>query len=485
MSRSAVQKSRLEKSRTLSAAVSTPQAAVVEIVPGRFTENDWHSMVTNEDNEIHVGDIIDDIVNRVLDGCSRVYIEKQLLPFTIAQAKDAILQIIEWQLLTYDSGERNIIMEPSWQEDKEPVAFITDSWAQGSVPVVRNLSTSTLEKQETFEEAPGDIICLVREDTSQTVITAAGHSARPECWSGQEGHQGVQDMFPLCKELMGYHLDSEKEAEEANEAEEPDEPQRPPTVKKKEQKFKPHRGPLRSAKLKNINKSLDKMEKELFQQQASEPCIEEPPAPPCEVYRMTSYFQNVLKIQNSRLPLNNNMTFDEFGNVTSVQRLKPSQFPRQQVRPVFQLLDVDLEPETHRPLLRESLRPLVFRSGNFGKSFIPARYNVRMPRKQVPGNSKGLQTLERAVLGKPDLHGSNAVRPNRRPAPARQLKLNDSCAVSTTPEFIPDGTKDRNHSNCGQYPEYEEEQPSRLRPICNSLFRPPILVEKLTSGIVQ
>eukprot|EP00061_Rhincodon_typus_P009825 g33621.t1 len=92
-------------------------------------------MVSTEDAESQIGDIIDDIVNQVLDGCYRVYIEKQLLPFTISQAKDAILQIIEWQFLTYDPGERNVALDPSWQEDDEPIAYITDSWAQGSVPV--------------------------------------------------------------------------------------------------------------------------------------------------------------------------------------------------------------------------------------------------------------------------------------------------------------------------------------------------------------
>ncbi|XP_067903651.1 uncharacterized protein C2orf81 homolog [Heterodontus francisci] len=482
MSRSGAQKSRLEKNRTVLAAASTPQAAVVDIVPGRFTENDWQLMVTAEDGEIHVGDIIDDILNQVLDDCYRIYIEKQLLPFTIAQAKDAILQIVEWQFLPHDTGESNVMEEPSWQGDEESIAYITDCWAQGSVPVAKHPSTPTLEQQETSEEAPGDTLCMGREDEDQTVTTTTGYDARPECGSDQQGQQEIQDVSPLCKELMGYYQDSGKEANE------PDEPQRRPTVKKKRQKFKPHRGPLRSAKLQNITKSLDKLEKELFQQEVSEPCPEEPPVPPCEVYRMSSYFQNVLKIQNSRLPLNNSMTFDEFGNVTSVQRLKPSQFPRRQVRPVFQLVDVAVEPEIQRPLLRQAMRPLVFRSGNFGKRSIPARYNARRARQKGPGNSEGLGTMERATGGKPVLHSFNADRLVGRPAAARELKLSDSCAVSCTPEFIefiPDGTKDRNHSNCGQYPEYEEEQLSRLRPICNSLFSPPILVEKLTSGIVQ
>ncbi|XP_048455462.1 uncharacterized protein C2orf81 homolog isoform X2 [Rhincodon typus] len=481
MSRSAAQRSRLEKGRTVSAAVSTP-ASVVEIIPGRFTENDWLSMVSTEDAESQIGDIIDDIVNQVLDGCYRVYIEKQLLPFTISQAKDAILQIIEWQFLTYDPGERNVALDPSWQEDDEPIAYITDSWAQGSVPV------------ETYEKTTQDTTCLITEDRGHPDDEFFGRDARPECGSSQQEQDGVQPLLSICKELMGYHLDSEKKPDKVIEAvkpEEPvipDEPQTQPKVPKKRQKYKPHQGALNSAKLKDITKPLAETEKELFQQYHSPPCIEDPPPPPCEIYRMTSYFQNVLKIQNSRLPLNNSVTFDQFGNVTSVQRLKPSQFPKKQLRPIFQLLDMDVEPETHRPFMREALRPLVFRSGSFGKKLIPARYNMRRILQKIPGNEEELRTLGQVVDGKVNLQGSNSNRPIGRPATAQQLRLREPCVISTTPEFIefiPDGAKDRNCSNYGQNPEYDEEQFSRLRPICNSLVNPPVLVEKLFRSIVQ
>ncbi|XP_072434877.1 uncharacterized protein C2orf81 homolog isoform X2 [Chiloscyllium punctatum] len=481
MSRSAAQRSRLEKGRTVSAAVSTP-ASVVEIIPGRFTENDWLSMVSTEDAECQIGDIIDDIVNQVLDGCYRVYIEKQLLPFTISQAKDAILQIIEWQFLMYDPGERNVALDPNWQEDDEPVAYLTDSWAQGSVPV------------EIYDEASRDTICLVMEDQGHSYDQFFGRNARSECGSTQQEHGGVQPLPSICKELMAYHLDSEKKPGEVIEAEKPeelaipDEPQTQPKVLKKRHRYKPHRGALSSAKLKNITKSLAETEKDLFQQFDSPPCIEEPPPPPCEIYRMTSYFQNVLKIQNSRLPLNNSVTFDEFGNVTSIQRLKPSQFPRKQLRPVFQLLDVDLEPETHRPFVGEALRPLVFRSGNFGKKFIPVRYKTRRILQKIPGNDKELRSLGQTEDGRVKLHSSNSDRPIGRGAAAQRLRLREPCVISTTPEFIefiPDGTKDRNCSNCGQNPEYDEEHLSRLRPICNSLAKPPFLVDNLSRSILQ
>ncbi|XP_067834241.1 uncharacterized protein [Heptranchias perlo] len=278
-------------------------------------------------------------------------------------------------------------------------------------------------------------------------------------------------MPPLCKELMGYYQDLEKE---------PDEPQTLTTVKKKRQKFQPHRGPLGSAKLHNITKSLDKTEMELLIQQASQLCPEEQPVSPCKVYRMPSYFQNILKIQNSRPPVNNSMTFDEFGNVISVRKLKPSRFPRHQVRPRFQLVDADLETEGGKLAAAQAVRPLVFRSGNFGKMFIPARYNVRRTRQKGPQSRGSPGTL----VG---IGGSNAVK--AAPAPAvHGLKLSDSCAVSTTPEFmefVPDGIKDRNRSACGRCPEYEEVEQGRLRPICKNLFIPPIPVAKLLQSHIS
>uniref|UniRef100_UPI00398F44E5 uncharacterized protein isoform X3 n=1 Tax=Pristiophorus japonicus TaxID=55135 RepID=UPI00398F44E5 len=410
MSRSLVPKSRSDRTRTLSTALSTPQPpSMLEIVPGRFTEADWSIMVSAEDGENQVGDIIDDIVSQALDECYRIYIENQMLPFTIAQAKDAILQIIEWRFLSSDHGESNVTQEPSWQEDEEPVAFSTDSWAQGSVPIVRLPPTPTLEEQE------------------------------------------------------------------------PAEPAAAATVETKSSKLKLTRGCRRLAKQQKVTKSSHQTEKELLLQQGAEPCHAEPPVPPCQVYWMSSYFQNVLKIQKSRRRLKSPMTFDEFGNVSSVHRLQPSQFPRQQVKPRFQLLHVDLEATLPRPLAGQVTRPLMFRSGDLGQGSIPVRYKAQRARQEGPG------MLGRVAGGKLLNRGSNPEKPLGAPITAHGLKLGDSCTVSATPqfmEFVPDGPKDRNHSQCGWYPEYEEV-PNRLRPICNTTFIPPIPVQKLTNSTVQ
>ncbi|XP_051888782.1 uncharacterized protein C2orf81 homolog, partial [Pristis pectinata] len=201
MSRSAVPKSRSEKSRAMAVPATTPQVALVEIIPGRFTETDWQTMVAAEDGENNVMDIIEDIVSQALDQCYSIYIENQLLPFTIAQAKDAILQIIEWQFLTHDPGESNVSLDHSWQEDREPKANVTDSWAQGSVPVLWPPHTPALQEQE----PRGLGLCPETEDCYSA---PAGHGST--CGDQQPGLQGPRDTSPLCSQLMGISQDLEQ-----------------------------------------------------------------------------------------------------------------------------------------------------------------------------------------------------------------------------------------------------------------------------------
>uniref|UniRef100_A0A8B9QJI7 Uncharacterized protein n=1 Tax=Apteryx owenii TaxID=8824 RepID=A0A8B9QJI7_APTOW len=124
-------RSRAEKSRPLTAVA--PQ---VEIVPGRLTESEWLSLVAAEEGEEEAGDIFAEFLDHVMDECYKVYLAQQRVPFTVSQAKDAFLQITEWRFLTRDEGELNVEEDATWQEDDEPEPHVTDSWAEGSVPVL-------------------------------------------------------------------------------------------------------------------------------------------------------------------------------------------------------------------------------------------------------------------------------------------------------------------------------------------------------------
>uniref|UniRef100_A0A8D0Q431 Chromosome 3 C2orf81 homolog n=1 Tax=Sus scrofa TaxID=9823 RepID=A0A8D0Q431_PIG len=128
--------------------VPVPQ---VDIVPGRLTEAEWMALSVLEEGEEVVGDILADLLARVMDSAFKVYLTQQCIPFTISQAREAMLQITEWRFLARDEGETAVAEDPTWGEDEEPSACTTDAWAQGSVPVLHAPTSVGLE--ETF---PGE-----------------------------------------------------------------------------------------------------------------------------------------------------------------------------------------------------------------------------------------------------------------------------------------------------------------------------------------
>uniref|UniRef100_A0A8C9LYT9 Uncharacterized protein n=1 Tax=Piliocolobus tephrosceles TaxID=591936 RepID=A0A8C9LYT9_9PRIM len=146
----AVTRSKTEKVRP--PTVPVPQ---VDIVPGRLNEAEWMALTALEEGEDVVGDILADLLARVMDSAFKVYVTQQCIPFTISQAREAMLQITEWRFLARDEGESAVAEDPTWGEDEEPSACTTDSWAQGSVPV---LHAPTSEGLENFQgEDPGGV----------------------------------------------------------------------------------------------------------------------------------------------------------------------------------------------------------------------------------------------------------------------------------------------------------------------------------------
>ncbi|XP_046515976.1 LOW QUALITY PROTEIN: uncharacterized protein C2orf81 homolog [Equus quagga] len=127
----------------------TVQVPQVDIVPGRLTEAEWMAFTALEEGEDVVGDILADLLARVMDSAFKVYLTQQCIPFTISQAREAMLQITEWRFLARDEGESAVAEDPTWGEDEEPSACTTDAWAQGSVPVLHAPASVGLE--ETFQ----------------------------------------------------------------------------------------------------------------------------------------------------------------------------------------------------------------------------------------------------------------------------------------------------------------------------------------------
>ncbi|KAM8932086.1 uncharacterized protein C2orf81 homolog isoform 1-T1 [Lycaon pictus] len=127
----------------------TVQVPQVDIVPGRLTEAEWMALMALQEGEDVVGDILADLLARVMDSAFKVYLTQQCIPFTISQAREAMLQITEWRFLARDEGESAVVEDPMWREDEEPLACTTDAWAQGSVPVLHAPTSMGLE--ETFQ----------------------------------------------------------------------------------------------------------------------------------------------------------------------------------------------------------------------------------------------------------------------------------------------------------------------------------------------
>ncbi|CAK6435218.1 unnamed protein product, partial [Pipistrellus nathusii] len=133
-------RSKTEKTRP--PTVPVPQ---VDIVPGRLTEAEWMLLTMVEEGEDVVGDVLADLLGRVMDSAFKVYLTQQCIPFTINQAREAMLQIIEWRFLARDEGESAVAEDPTWGEDEEPLACRTDVWAQGSVPLLHEPASVKLE----------------------------------------------------------------------------------------------------------------------------------------------------------------------------------------------------------------------------------------------------------------------------------------------------------------------------------------------------
>ncbi|XP_051533541.1 uncharacterized protein C2orf81-like [Myxocyprinus asiaticus] len=141
MPRSAA-KSQAEKSRTDSGPVSAgpppplvQSVEAVDIVPGRLTESAWNSMLKQEEGEEIVADIIAELMEVVMDRCYQVYLQRQLIPFSVWWAQNNLVQTIECLFLGRDEGD-DPECERYWQEDSEPQPCAIDSWAEGCVPVV-------------------------------------------------------------------------------------------------------------------------------------------------------------------------------------------------------------------------------------------------------------------------------------------------------------------------------------------------------------
>ncbi|XP_033017046.1 uncharacterized protein C2orf81 homolog [Lacerta agilis] len=388
-SRVTLAKSRGERSRP--PTVPIPQ---VDIVPGRLTEGDWFSLLGFEEAEDHVGDILAGLMDQVLDACFKVYLERQCIPYVITQARDAMLQIIEWRFLVRDEGEAGVPIEPTWQEDEEPVAGITDSWAQGSVPVLQAMPRPEEPEvpgpPEEVPQLPEESPVAREESAGPSDIGGQGFPLGTARWEAEKlAQESLKEVRPTRSRSSKAVLKSGIELPRLVSIAPLPSPM--PSCKSR---LGPqaYYGPLQASRLSDIVKPLAGSQKEMLLRQLSQMPMEEA-SHPCLLPLSCS---NLLRIQLGRPPTTRDVFYDQAGNITTAPRLEPASLPKRWVKPSAEVVDPDMESQQ-----QEALKT------------VSGRRAPKLPRGPAePGSAhgEGLVAVRRSLLGKAGQPASSAGR---------------------------------------------------------------------------
>lgn len=325
-------KSRQDKSKTPAQAAAPPPTSN-DIIPGRFTEADWHRMVEQEDGEEFVLDIVHEIVESTLAVIYDKYIASQTLPYTIQATKDLLLQIIEWQFLACDLGEENPSCDSTWLQEDEPVTPVTDSWAQGSVPFVPRPSSSSSSTSLKSD----------RESEMSSVIEERPVAPEPPFEPLEVSATPLSITSPAQLPPTTAESKDDKQQEEALKS-------KNQGKKKTRVPFKPHKGKLPSFSGVDLSPVTDdKLEDQLQENDRHDPVN-------TTGLTMLSSSTSILKAQHGRPPGIKDVLYDERGNVIAVMKISPEKLPSHRVRTKFSV--VDDESETQVILARAKTKKL-------------------------------------------------------------------------------------------------------------------------------
>lgn len=304
-------------------AAQTPVIAH-EIVPGKFNENDWNFMVDRDGGDDFVTDIVDELMDYAMSAIYDKYIESQLLPFTITQARDAITEIIEWQFLARDEGEKQIETDLGWAQDEEPEPAVTDCWAQGSVP--RNFVPTAEIPLEEIPEEPAE-----EEEAEPEISLEKEETVEPP---EVEDIVSESDAMPKTDSDVALSKGDEEVKESLSPPAEP--------VQKPKPKFRPYKGKLKSAGVKKMTESLEETEMRMAYDEiaATMRGSEETPS---TILNMPASCTSILKVQTGRPPGNKDVVYDDFGNVVAVMKLDPEKLPSHKVSVKYHVVDPAVE----------------------------------------------------------------------------------------------------------------------------------------------
>ncbi|XP_075049754.1 uncharacterized protein C2orf81 homolog [Mixophyes fleayi] len=324
MSRIAASKSRVDKSRSVT--VAPVQQVTVDVIPGRFTEEDWLSLVAAEDGEDVVGEIVDSLISRVMNECYAIYLKRQVVPYTISQACDAVIQMVNWTFVPRDRSEDELETDNNRQE--EPKLCANDSWAQGCVPITQLAHTPHSNQSPVWSEhLIADIPEQEADDKTQTMNLPKPPN---NCEDPPLPDPGQAEEIPngtTAVQSSQLHI----------------QPIPPLEPKKTKNRYRPHRGPLRSAGLKNITKSLEETEKEIlldqYLREKEDNKVDE------SFNLLPTSLHNILKIQLMRPTQKKDLIYDDAGNILSVPKMDLSKLPQYHVNPQVEVLDVSKKAE--------------------------------------------------------------------------------------------------------------------------------------------
>ncbi|XP_064617740.1 uncharacterized protein C2orf81 homolog isoform X1 [Liolophura sinensis] len=510
MSRGTVTKSRTDKK----GGQSVPLPAVAhEIIPGKYTDQDWNSMLEKDDGEDFIADIVEDVVAMTLEKAYDGYISRQLLPFTINQAKDAILQIIEWQFLAHDEGDMEVDKDPGWIQEEEPDPATTDCWAQGSVPKIFLPPVCSV-----IEEEPE-----VKEEAQPT------ETVDPEICDEQMSDQVSEPPLPENTQL------EEDQPQDANFVpENSDSPTKAAaSPKKKRRGYKPHYGSLKSAGVSRMTESLEDTEIQLWEKEARENLSPERPLAlsliqmpvtchsllkepelqahsyhyfvqgllktshslhysshglVAQVHSTPSVFQRCLidtpfrhRMQQGRPPGNKEVTYDEMGNVVAVVKLNPDRLPNHRVKVGYHVVDPTVEAAEARldamkkgKLTRKNLSHKEPKHSNGKRASVGSSTVTSKGKPSVLTDSQSKTPLPPAMIDTVDIAPGVVIREGQqvRKGPRRVVKKSNQLTDETQRMLKPISIC--NNLATLDVSEILERRTPTLKPLAESNPIPPI-----------
>ncbi|TPP39673.1 hypothetical protein FGIG_02974 [Fasciola gigantica] len=144
MTRQQTNRTKIDRSKTRS---DTPNTR--SLFGGKLDESDWNELLDDEEVEQIASEYVHDLLNLVLEKAYKSYLSKQLIPFTVYQASEAILKLTELEFIEIDPGD--CITSPTCLEDKVPPPCKIDSWAQGAMS--KRCELPVLQSTRTTENA--------------------------------------------------------------------------------------------------------------------------------------------------------------------------------------------------------------------------------------------------------------------------------------------------------------------------------------------